>query len=103
MMPMPSGPQSVPSEQASQSPQANPQSLLGQSAPSSLSPSPEQQNEAFMMEIQDLTVRITSLARQYPAGAENFEVAIQSLIEAMTKSIIASSTTEPTAAPNLVG
>lgn len=56
-----------------------------------------------MAEIQDITMRITSLARSYPAGAQEFEVAIQSLIEAMTKSIIASTSTEPSAAPSLVG
>lgn len=106
MMPMPSSPSGAPPEQASSpSPQGGaPSNLVGPSQdPSQLSPTPEQMNEAFMAEIQDLTMRVTSLARQYPAGAENFEVAIQSLIEGMTKSIISSTSTEPGMSPSLVG
>lgn len=108
MMPMPSGP-SAPMDAASSS-QGPPQgqqspdpSLLGASPAIQPSPSPDQINQALMAEIQDLTTRITSLARQFPVGAENFEVAVQSLIEAMTKTIISSTSTEPTQAPNLVG
>lgn len=105
MMPMPSGP-SLGGE-ASPQPSAPTQGapLVQPSAPQGqeLSPTPEQLNEAFMAETQDLTMRITALARQYPAGAENYEIAIQSLIEAMTKSIIASTSTEPAMAPNLIG
>lgn len=109
MMPMPSGPASPQGGTSSPSPSPQggaPQGLVGPSQgqdPSQLSPTPEQMNEAFMAETQDLTMRITSLARQYPAAAENYEVAIQSLIEGMTKAIIASTNTEPGMTPSLVG
>lgn len=90
--PTPGGPPSSPGS-----------SLLGPDSLPQPSPTPEQQNEAFMLEIQELTQRITALARQFPASAENWEIAIQSLIEGMTKTVIASQTTEPSMAPNLVG
>lgn len=79
--------------------------LLGPtgSAPAPVGPSPEQQSEALMSEVRDLTMRMTSLARQFPDGADDLEVAIQSLINFMTKTVIASSNTEPSSAPNLVG
>lgn len=87
-------------------PPGPPQNLLGNptaTPPGMAGPSPAQQNEALMNEVRDLTMRMTSLARQYPDGAEDLEVAIQSTINFMTKVVIASSSTEPTAAPNLVG
>jgi len=90
---------------APEAPAAPSPSLLGQSTaqPTQAGPSPEQESSAFMAEIRDLTMRITSLAQQYPQCAEDFEVSVQSLINGMTKAIISQSTTEPGSAPNLVG
>jgi hypothetical protein len=68
-----------------------------------MGPTPEQQSEAFMAEVRELTIRISALARSFPAGAEDFELAVQNLINAMTKTVIAQSNTEPMSAPNLVG
>lgn len=93
---------------ANPTPGAPPQSLVGPSSsqPSELTqaaPSPEQQSQAFMMQTKDLTMQITALARQFPAGAQDYEFAIQALINAMTKVITSMSSTEPESAPNLVG
>ena len=81
-----------------------PQNLLGPNdAPTQAGPTPEQAQQALMAEVRDITMRITALARQYPDGAEDAEVATQSLINFMTKCVISSSTTEPSNAPNLLG
>jgi hypothetical protein len=98
-MGMPSAPTAAPTN-----PNPSPQpSLLGEQPQGQLGPSPEQMQQQLMAETRDLTTRITSLARQHPESAEDYETAIQSLINGMTRSVISASSTEPTSPPNLVG
>ena len=84
-------------------PPASANLLGGDASLAQAGPTPEQEQAAFMAEIRDITMRITALARAHPEAAEDFEVATQSLINSMTKVIIAASTTEPSNAPNLLG
>ena len=88
---------------APQPPPASANLLGGDASVAQAGPTPEQQSQALMAEIRDLSMRITALARQYPQAADDFEVATQSLINSMTKIIVSQSSTEPASSPNLLG
>lgn len=104
MGPMAQGPQAAPPPAGPMDPSA----LLGPQSPGSPSAStpvvsPEQQSEAFMMQVRELTMQIDGLATAYPECGEDFDIAKQALVNAMTKSLMMRSQTEPGSAPNLVG
>ena len=87
-------------------PGAGPANLLSANPnqpPEMAGPTPEQQMAGFMMEIRDITMRIASLAQEFPVAAEDFQLASQALINSMTKVVISSSNTEPMSAPNVIG
>jgi hypothetical protein len=78
----------------------------GASAPPAASTpviSPEQQSEAFMMQVREIVMQIDGLATMRPDAAEDFEIAKQALVNAMTKSLMMSSSTEPSSAPAVLG
>jgi hypothetical protein len=95
----PSGPQSP----QGGAPGANPASLLGPGASAPPAPSLEQASEAFMMQIRELTIQIDGIAMAHPEVGEDLEIAKQALINAMTKSLMTMSQTEPADAPRLLG
>jgi hypothetical protein len=79
----------------------SPQGLLGEGAASAVTPSPtspEQQSEALMAQFRDLSSQIQSIARQYPAAAQDLAVCNDSLINAMTK-VLSGMSAEPQSAP----
>lgn len=107
--PMPMSPM-APGPQAAQPPMGSmdPSALLGPgvSAPPAASTpvvSPEQQSEAFMMQVRELTMQIDGLAQIYPEAGEDFEIAKQALVNALTKCLMSQSSTEPASSPSLVG
>lgn len=109
MFPPPSSPMQAPSGSSAPSMGGPAQSLVGpsQGDPSApqpqVAPSPEQLSQAFMAQIRELCMGITSLARNFPAAAQDFELANQNLINGMTKQVISQSNTESASAPTLVG
>lgn len=56
-----------------------------------------------MMQIRDLTMQIDALAMMRPEIGEDLEIAKQALINAMTKSLMLQSSTEPQGAPQVLG
>jgi hypothetical protein len=105
MSPMAQDPNAAPPPQ--QGPM-NPASLLGPAAgaaPAQSTPvvSPEQQSEAFMMQVRELTMQIDGLAQMHPEIGEDLEIAKQALVNAMTRALMMQSTTEPGAAPQILG
>jgi hypothetical protein len=109
MSPIPPMPMSPMAQGSSAPPPAGgPASLLGPGAsapPSQSTPvvSPEQQSEAFMMQVRELTMQIDGLAQNYPEIGEDMEIAKQALVNGMTKILMLSSTTEPGSAPQVLG
>ncbi len=95
------GPNPTPS--GAPAPLVGPPAQADPAAPLPMGPTPEQEQAAFMAEVREITIRISSLARSFPAGAEDFELAVQNVINGMTKTVISQSNTEPMSAPNLVG
>jgi hypothetical protein len=85
----------------------SPAALLGSGAmpPAQSTPvvSPEQQSEAFMMQVRELTMQIDGLAQMHPEVGEDLEIAKQALVNAMTKALMVRSTTEPGSAPAVIG
>jgi hypothetical protein len=105
MSPMAQDPNAAPPQQAGPAGLA---SLLGPAAgaaPAQSTPvvSPQQQSEAFMMQVRDLTMQIDGLAQSYPECGEDFEIAKQALVNAMTKCLMLQSQTEPGSAPQILG
>jgi hypothetical protein len=79
-------------------------SPAGQPADAAASPAitPEQQAQGIMLQIRELHMAMDALARQNPLMAEDMEIAKQALTNAMTKTVIAMSSTEPQSAPQLI-
>jgi hypothetical protein len=86
---------------------SGPAALLGQGAmpPAAATPvvSPEQESEAFMMQIRELTMQIDGLAQSHPEVGEDLEIAKQALVNSMTKALMMRSQTEPGSAPAIIG